>query len=57
VTAPIYLNVCDRCGTPTGNELVAHRWSYCRVSGQLERQHYCCPGDCELYPRVTRCAQ
>lgn len=40
--------ICARCGHHTGNSHQGHYWSYCSVTGQIERPHFCCPGDCEI---------
>lgn len=42
--------VCGRCGHHTGNTHQGHYWAYCKVTKQQEAFHFCCPGDCEIYP-------
>lgn len=56
--APLYMQsdgsytcrctVCGRCDHHTGNSNQGHYWRLCKVTGQSEEFHYCCPGDCEL---------
>lgn len=38
---------CGRCGKPTGNNHQSHYWKFCKVTGQMETFHFCCPGDCD----------
>lgn len=43
--------VCARCGRHTGNSSQGHYWRFCKVTGEFEREwHFCCPGDCEMWP-------
>lgn len=39
---------CGRCGGSCGSQ--GHYWSMCRVTGELDKHHFCCPDDCELHP-------
>lgn len=41
--------VCARCKIRTGNNNQGHYWSGCRVTKKLEKFHFCCPADCELF--------
>lgn len=41
--------VCGRCAHHTGNSHQGHYWSYCKVTREMEKFHFCCPGACELF--------
>lgn len=49
--------VCGRCGHHTGNSTQGHYWRFCKVTGQMEEFHSCCPGDCELHPAAEGAAR
>jgi hypothetical protein len=40
--------VCSRCNQRTGDNTQGHFWSLCKVTGEVQEHHFCCPGDCEL---------
>lgn len=42
--------VCSRCNRHTGNTNQGHFWSWCSATKRDEGFHFCCPGNCELYP-------
>lgn len=39
---------CGRCRKRTGNNNQGHYWKHCKVTGQMESFHFCCPDDCQL---------
>lgn len=40
--------ICGRCNKPTGNRTQGHFWAWCKVTMSIRKNHFCCPGDCEL---------
>ena len=53
---------CARCGKDTGNNHQGHYWRLCKAlltrgvptHAAIREPHFCCPGDCELEPSMTR---
>jgi hypothetical protein len=39
---------CGQCGQYTGNFHQGHYWKWCKVTGEMETFHFCCPGACDL---------
>jgi hypothetical protein len=38
---------CGQCDQYTGNNHQGHYWKWCKVTGQMETFHFCCPGACD----------
>lgn len=39
---------CGACEQYTGNNNQGHFWKFCKITGQMETFHFCCPGACDL---------
>lgn len=40
---------CGRCNGSNGS-YQGHYWSFCKVTGKVEKFHFCCPDNCALFP-------